>query len=479
MSERSFDELSNLTEVAGLCYSPIANDALRRVTSQMLEEAENENADNTAEQVPNNDNEPSIENEQSTSTPVVPKKKTKSSRRKFRYMQKLALKGKRPKQDRLKACLICSRNYANMRQHLTKTHQLSKKHHNFLLSFHRTQNCTSTVYQCNTCCVRFTGKKKHKKSCKNPQIIRVRADSKDEFPIDIKDYVPTPSGNISQVHRLLAEYDENRSDSGDQPLTRFQKNFLIKAVDVTKHFRKPMHLKIVFNQVKSEKNYTFQTMRKFLFELSRLIEYCKCYKQKEYRFNPGLITGELRTLLRNTAKKSAKEVNSRMMTADDDPPKPMPEVEDNQEEVQEQVDGGEDENEERCNEVIHDRDAVTPDADEKNRTEDSDKENSASDTLSLTNDDSFPDVDEYEPPKKAKKKNPPKEEPVDALAEKAKRWSEIRVKLLKFKGPDDPLRNQLILLFRQVCDRMRYIPRGELKQLAQAQGASERSQHFG
>ena len=234
------------------------------------------------------------------------RKKTKSSRRKFRYMQKLALKGKRPKQDRLKACLICSRNYANMRQHLTKTHQLSKKHHNFWLSFHRTQICTSTVYQCNTCCVRFTGKKKHKKYCKNPQIIRVRADSKDEFPIDIKDYVATPSGNISQVRRLLAEYDENRIDSGDQPLTRFQKNFLIRVVDVTKHFRKPMHLKIVFNQIKLEKNYTFQTMRKFLFELSRLIEYCNCYKQKEYRFNPGLITGELRTLLRSTAKKVCK-----------------------------------------------------------------------------------------------------------------------------------------------------------------------------
>ena len=32
-------------------------------------------------------------------------------------MQKLALKGKRPKQDLLKACFICSKNYANMRQH--------------------------------------------------------------------------------------------------------------------------------------------------------------------------------------------------------------------------------------------------------------------------------------------------------------------------------------------------------------------------
>ena len=64
---------------------------------------------------------------------------------------------------------------------------------------------------------------KHKKSCTNPQIIRVRADSKDEYPIDIKDDVPTTSGNISQVHRLLADYDENRIDAGDQPLTRFQK----------------------------------------------------------------------------------------------------------------------------------------------------------------------------------------------------------------------------------------------------------------
>ena len=104
-----------------------------------------------------------------------------------------------------------------------------KKSSKFLLLFHRTQICTSPVYQCNTCCVRFTGKKKHNKSCKNPQITRVRADSKDEFPIDIKDYVPKLSRNISQVHRLLAEYDENRIYSGDQPLTRFQKKLPIHS----------------------------------------------------------------------------------------------------------------------------------------------------------------------------------------------------------------------------------------------------------
>ena len=79
MSERSFDELSNLTEVAGLCYSPIANDALRRVTSQMLEEADNENAEIVGEHAPNNDNEPSIESKQSLSTPVAPKKQSEAA----------------------------------------------------------------------------------------------------------------------------------------------------------------------------------------------------------------------------------------------------------------------------------------------------------------------------------------------------------------------------------------------------------------
>ena len=40
----------------------------------------------------------------------------------------------------------------------------------------------------------------------------------------------------------------------------------------------------------------------------------------------------------------------------------MPEVEAHQEEMQEQVDEGEKANEERCDEDIHDRDAVTSDA---------------------------------------------------------------------------------------------------------------------
>ena len=44
---------------------------------------------------------------------------------------------------------------------------------------------------------------------------------------------------------------------------------------------------------------------------------------------------------------------------------------------------------------------------------------------------------------------------------------------MRFKGPEDPLRKQLIALFHQVCDRMQNIPREKLKQLAKAQGASD------
>ena len=225
-------------------------------------------------------------------------------RKNFRYIQKLASKRKLQNQDLLKGCLICFRSCANMRQHLTKTNQFSKRHHNFLLSFHRTQICTSTVYQCNTCSfyVRFTGKKnKHKKSCKNPHIFCERADSEDEFPVDIKEYVPTPPKCIVYSQSTM----KTKLIQGPT-LDTLPKNFLIRVVDVTKHFRKSMHLKIVLNLVKCEKNYTIQTKRNFHFELSRLIEYCKCYKQKKYSFNPDFITGELRTLLRSTAKKPQK-----------------------------------------------------------------------------------------------------------------------------------------------------------------------------
>ena len=187
----------------------------------MLEEAGNGNPKIVCEQVTNDDNEHSIEKEQSASTPVAPNKTKKPPE--IPIYAKIGTEKESPKQDCFKGCLMCSRSYANMRHHLTKTHQLSKRNHSFLLSFHRMQICTSIVYQCKTCCVRFTGKKKHKKYCRNCQIIRVRADSKDEFPIDIKEYAPSPSGNISQDHRLLTEFDENRIDAGDQHLTRFQK----------------------------------------------------------------------------------------------------------------------------------------------------------------------------------------------------------------------------------------------------------------
>ena len=61
--------VSNLTEVAELSCSPISNDALRRVTSEMLK-LENENPETNCEQVINKDNEQSIEREPSTSTPI-------------------------------------------------------------------------------------------------------------------------------------------------------------------------------------------------------------------------------------------------------------------------------------------------------------------------------------------------------------------------------------------------------------------------
>ena len=688
MADKSFDDLSNITDVAGLCYSPGENVALSRITTELMREVTMEN------QLPFEDRDletattVTMESQPGSSTPK-PSRKIKEGTRVARKLKKMSLKGKRPRQDHLKLCTICSKKYANMRQHLTKTHQLSKKHHNFLLSYHRTEICTSTVYQCNTCCLRFTGKKKHKITCKNPSIIRVRADSKEEFPADLKEFVPTPSGNIRQVHDLIDEYDKNRIECGDQPLTRFQKNFLIRVVDDTKFFRKALHLKVTYQRVKEQKNYTHQTMRKFLFELARLVEYSKCYKMKEYRFNAGMITGELKTLLRSSAKKASKEVNTRMIkrfdkvpslyqvahlrkmvkellndhpqeafsyteylsllvflvhsesncrigalldltkaqfeemktkkvittfehktgsnfpnfiriteenrkwiddlhakfveeqeigepkltfpsptnkkftcqakylketiqrffaiedkhynpdnirkawdsyrtktnfvegtdailyqlntghseatrnkyylkpasedeiskfldkqlaliedpencyVTEDDPPPVMPDVEDSRDDVPEQENPVLEDTSERCTEKEHVGDAVTPDTPHVEETEDSDKENSAEDDESDPNDEPFPQEEEYKPLSKRKKVTA-KEEPVDTMEERQKRWSEIRLKLLKFKGPEDPLRPKLIALFDEVCKNMRYHTRDELRKICKDLGATER-----
>ena len=49
-----------------------------------------------------------------------------------------------------------------------------------------------------------------------------------------------------------------------------------------------------------------------MFEFNRFLEFCNSYKQKELRFNMALFKGEVRNLLKKTAKEVSKEVNRRM-----------------------------------------------------------------------------------------------------------------------------------------------------------------------
>ena len=136
----------------------------------------------------------------------------------------------------------------------------------------------------------------------------------DEFPPNLLNGMPSCPGKGKTTHKLLDDYDDNRSEAGDQKISRFQRSFLAQMLDGTSFLKKPGNVKSTFRRVKLEKKYTFQTMRKLMFEFNRFLEFCNSYKQKEMRFNMNMMRGEVKTLLRKTSKEASKEVNQRMQS---------------------------------------------------------------------------------------------------------------------------------------------------------------------
>ena len=94
----------------------------------------------------------------------------------------------------------------------------------------------------------------------------------------------------------------------------FQRSFLAQMLDGTSFVKKTGNVKITILRIKVKNKYTFQSMRKLLFEFNRFLEFCDPYKQKEMRFNMNLLRGEVKTVLRKTSKEETKEVNQRMQS---------------------------------------------------------------------------------------------------------------------------------------------------------------------
>ena len=84
----------------------------------------------------------------------------------------------------------------------------------------------------------------------------------DEFPPNLLNGMPSCPGKGKTTHKLLDDYDDNRSEAGDQKISRFQRSFLAQMLDGTSFLKKPVNVKSTFRRVKLEKKYTFQTMRK-------------------------------------------------------------------------------------------------------------------------------------------------------------------------------------------------------------------------
>ena len=126
----------------------------------------------------------------------------------------------------------------------------------FLMSFYRTSICSSTVYQCNTCLIRFTGKGKHLKLCKKPAIVRVKVTCTNDFPENLKAAsIWNANSCTGKATSLLEEYNINREKGGDPELTRFQRNFLTAVLKGTQFLRVPMKLKGALGQIQKQKKY--------------------------------------------------------------------------------------------------------------------------------------------------------------------------------------------------------------------------------
>ena len=206
MADDTLDTVSNLTDLAGLSYSPHTERVINNCVESMLQDAPLD-CDANADVLSGAEIETLLENvEMSTSTPV-PAETKKKRKRSRRNRQKLLLKGKRPKQPTKVACALCNGAYANMRQHLSQTHQnLMECKRKFLISFYRTSICSSTVYQCNTCLIRFTGKGKHLKLCKKPAIVRVKATCTNDLPESLKNAsIWNPNSGTGKATSLLEE----------------------------------------------------------------------------------------------------------------------------------------------------------------------------------------------------------------------------------------------------------------------------------
>ena len=104
----------------------------------------------------------------------------------------------------------------------------------------------------------------------------------DEFPSHFRFDIPgIRRGKSLNLHKLLEEYNGNRNEAGDQNMTRIQKKFLAQILSGTSFLRKPEAVKSTFYRIKSEKNYTFQTMRKLMFEFNRFLEFSTPINKKD------------------------------------------------------------------------------------------------------------------------------------------------------------------------------------------------------
>ena len=112
-------------------------------------------------------------------------------------------------------------------------------------------------------------------------------------------------------YEVISQYTAYCVNKMKKPLANFQIDFISKLFKDTNSFKRVEIIGEAFNNLKKEKNYTFNSIRKLCFDVKAFIRWLNSRHQKSYRVNKSAIEDAISCWLRETAKESLKEQKER------------------------------------------------------------------------------------------------------------------------------------------------------------------------
>ena len=220
-------------------------------------------------------------------------------------------KGKKPKQCLIKSCPICPLKVKFLRQHIIKVHQWSGKPLAYLLSVQATNIVKGKVFECAECLLRFTNPRRHKLHFPLHNLREVTAETAHRFPRSIIDYMKDKGVLSDKGSEVIEAFVIYRKEELKKPITAFGIEVISKFFAGTKSLRKPENVGYVLKGIRSEKNYTFSTMRKLCYDIKLFLSYVNANHGGSYKFNKNRFVDGITLYLKENARAGQTETLQR------------------------------------------------------------------------------------------------------------------------------------------------------------------------